>query len=167
MHAHAAISAAHPRLAMAAEALRATEDPRDAIATALADARALTGAPVRCWWRRARRVWRTAACDGFEPLSEDELAALVPATCVWRSPTATRGAGRCTPTARCVDAATAAVRSRASASAPAWAISPCSPGPTPAWVRTISSAGGLAGHTAAALTRCAAARVRDLGAVDP
>jgi diguanylate cyclase (GGDEF)-like protein len=157
------------RLAMAAEALRATQDPRDAITMALGDARALTGAPAAVLVAAGAARLETAACDGTDPLTEPEIAALVPPDLRvglahgddWRggldaaNPLRERGFRA---------AAVAAVGQRAALGYLA-VLSAAEEG---VGADELEALTGLAGHTAAALTTVVLQReVRDLGAVDP
>ncbi|MEQ8834338.1 MAG: diguanylate cyclase [Miltoncostaeaceae bacterium] len=157
------------RLAMAAEALRAITDPREAITTALADARALTATPAAVLVAAGAARLETAACDGTDPLTETELAALVPGDMRvalaqgehWRGPLAVDNPLRARGF---LAGAVAGIGQRAALGYLA-VLSEHEEGID---ADGLEALGGLAGHTAAALTTVVLQReVRDLGAVDP
>lgn len=68
------------RLSAAAGHLRGAEDARTAITLALANTRAVIGAPAAALVAAGSVRLESAACDGVEGLTEDELAVLVPAS---------------------------------------------------------------------------------------
>ena len=157
------------RLAAAALALRATEDPRDAIAVALADARALTATPVAVLVAAGSARLETAAVDGLERLEEREIAALVPRHVrveiaqggEWRGPL---GEGNPLCERGFQAAAVAAVGDRASLGY----LAVLSEDPYGISADELEALTGLAGHTASALTTVVLQReIRDLGTVDP
>jgi diguanylate cyclase (GGDEF)-like protein len=157
------------RLAVAAAAVREAGEPREAVARALAEARALVGAPAAAMVARGEPHLEVGAYDGLEPLDEGELSALVPAEL---RPRLAEGQGWCgtlpddSPLrARgFASAALVAVGARASLGFLAvldGAEEPLAP-------EHLADLVEFAGHAAGALTTSVLRQeVRDLGAVDP
>lgn len=157
------------RLSAAAERLRGADDARTAITMALADARAVTGAPAAVLAAAGSTRLESAACDGVADLTEAELALLVPPERrpsiaegrVWRGaldpdgPLGARGFGA---------VAVAGLGERAGLGF-LCALAADAAGLADADVEAL---GQLAGHVAGALTTVVLQReVRDLGTVDP
>ena len=157
------------RLAAAAAAVREAGEPREAVALALAEARALAGTPAAALLARGEERLEVGAYDGMDPLDEEALSALVPAGLRrelaeghgWRGTLPADGPLRARGFA---SAAMVGVGPRASLGF----LAVLNATPEPPAPEVLAALVEFAEHVAGALTTSVLRQeVRDLGAVDP